>query len=93
VIGIGVSLFPSGEPLRVSVTADWLDFRNGALIGLLAITSKDDRVGLSGVVVAENGRIEIVSVSDFTVDWRYDTATDRWIDANAPRAEETDQEL
>lgn len=80
---------PGWEPLRISVSASWANSRVGALIGFAVMPA----LGLVGIAVLENGEVAMLERSEFTVDWRYDAETDRWSDVNAPRSEETDQEL
>lgn len=85
---MSVALFPSGEPLRVSISASWVDSRNGALIGFMV----DEASELRGIIVTESGQVVDVSVAEFSIDWRYDVENDVWVDVNAQRAPETDQE-
>jgi hypothetical protein len=80
-----IGLFPAGEPLRVTITADWVGSRNGALIGFTIHEGE-----LLGLIVDEKGNVVRVERSDFTVDWRYDVETDRWVDVNT---RQTDQDL
>jgi hypothetical protein len=80
---------PGWEPLRISVSATWANSRVGALIGFAVMPT----VGLVGIAVLEDGTVAMLERSEFTVDWRYNAETDRWVDVNAPRAEETDQEI
>jgi hypothetical protein len=82
---MSVSLFPAGEPLRISISATWINSRVGALIG---VYEDEDRI--QGIVVCEDGSMALVPFSDFTVDWRYDVETDRWVDVNT---RQTDQEV
>jgi hypothetical protein len=80
---------PGWEPLRISISAEWANSRVGALIGFVVIPDS----GVKGIAVLENGEVAVLERSEFTVDWRYDAETDRWSDVNAPRSEETDQEI
>jgi len=79
---------PGWEPLRVSVFASWANSRVGALIGFAVVEAR-----LVGIVVLEDGEVAVLERNEFSVDWRYNAETDRWMDVNAPRAEETDQEV
>lgn len=83
-----ISLFPSGEPLRVSIKSSWTGSHNGALLGFAV--GKGDI--LYGIVVLEDGRVARVQADEFHVDWVYEVENDRWIDVNARRALESDQE-
>lgn len=85
---MGISLFPSGEPLRISISAGWCSSRNGALIGFL-----QDEAGFSGIVVLEDGQVAMLALNEFRIDWQYDVETDSWVDMAARRAAETAQEV
>lgn len=84
-----ISLFPSGEPLRVSIVKS-AGFTSicGALIGFVF-----DRNNLSGIIVLEDGTVSRVPCDQFSVDWRYDAERDRWIDVNVQDGGETDQDV
>jgi hypothetical protein len=79
---------PGWEPLRVSISASWADSRVGALIGF--ITVEDEVFGLT---VGQDGHVLRLALHEFTVDWRYDVEKDAWVDVNAQRADEGDQEV
>ena len=81
---------PGWEPLRITLSADLLyNSRTAALIGFAVLPA----LGVVGIAVLEHGEVAVLERSEFTVDWRYNAETDRWMDVNAPRAEETDQEV
>jgi len=79
-----IALFPSGEPLRVTITAKWADSRTGALLGF----GQDKPGSMFGIVVLESGSVASISTSEFTIDWRYEAETDRWVDLNVPRTDQ-----
>lgn len=80
---------PGWEPLRVSILpSSGMDSRVGALIGFVVV---EDRI--RAIVVLEDGFVGVLNRDEFTVDWRYDAESDGWVDVNAPRAGETDQEV
>lgn len=86
---MSISLFPAGEPLRISLTEDaaktW-GSHTAALIGFSL------REGVYfGLSVLEDGRVAYLDLNQFTVDWRYDAKRDRWYDTNEERSEESDQ--
>lgn len=86
---MSISLFPAGEPLRISLTEDaaktW-GSHTAALIGFLIIHDAPQ-----GMVVLEDGQVAYLQLHQFTVDWRYDPKRDRWYDTNEERSEESDQ--
>jgi len=83
---VGLSLFPAGEPLRVSISAGWCGSRNGALIGFRQANGK-----VFGIVVLEDGQVAVLALDEFKIDWQYDAETDQWVDVAARRAAEADQ--
>jgi len=86
---VGLSLFPAGEPLRISISAGWCSSRNGALIGF----GLREGGSVFGIAVLEDGQVQSLALDEFKVDWQYDVATDQWVDVNARRAAEADQEI
>jgi len=46
-----------------------------------------------GIAVLEDGQVQSLALDEFKVDWQYDTETDQWVDVNARRAAEADQEI
>jgi hypothetical protein len=81
---VNVALFPS--PIQVSVDAGFgCETGNGMLIGI------ETGNGLMGLVMNEVGSISRVPVGNFTINWRFDPATDRWMDMDGLRAGSPDQ--
>jgi hypothetical protein len=86
---VGIALFPAGEPLRISISAEWCPSKNGALIGF----GLREGGSVFGIAVLEDGQVQSLALNEFKVDWQYDVATDQWVDVNARRAAEADQEI
>jgi len=77
-----VALFD--EPLRVSIV-DGYPSRNGLLVGI------EGGDTLRGIVCMEDGSISYVDAGNFTIDYRYDVLTDRWVDITVQKPDQTDQ--
>jgi hypothetical protein len=45
------------------------------------------------MAVLEDGQVQALALDEFKVDWQYDATTDQWVDVNARRAAEVDQEI
>lgn len=86
---MGLSLFPAGEPLRISISAGWCSSRNGALIGF----GLREGGSVFGIAVLEDGQIQSLALDEFKVDWQYDATADQWVDVNDRRTAEADQEI
>lgn len=56
--------------------------RNGLLLGL------DIGSEVLGIVCLEDGRLSLVHGSYFSIDYRYDVETDRWVDQNERKADQ-----
>lgn len=74
------------EPPRVSITAP--EIADGSRVALLL--GFTDVNGLEGLLCLEDGSIMRIPVAAFTLDYRYEVETDRWIDQNAPRPDQED---
>jgi hypothetical protein len=74
------------EQIRVSLEAG-----AGSTTGHGMLIGFETGNGIQGIVIVEDGSIVRVPVSMFTIDWRYDAATDRWMDLEALRSAEPDQ--
>jgi hypothetical protein len=75
------------EPYRVSITAAWVGYTNGMLLGIAEINET-----LYGVIVGEEGRIHALLFDQFLIDWRYDVERDQWFDVSDRNLTVSDQE-
>ena len=76
------------EPYRVAISAKWVGYSNGMMIGLAMMAD-----GLHGVIVGEDGKLHALSTDDFAIEWRYDVQKDRWFDVSDGNVTVTDQEV
>lgn len=75
---MSIALF--NEPPRVSINnLSGLSNRYGLLLGF----SDPDGIGLIGLVCLEDGSVTRIHLNGFTIDYRYNAETDRWMDVNA----------
>jgi hypothetical protein len=72
-----VGILELKEPYRVTISAKWLGYTNGMLMGLAVIGDS-----LFGVVIGEDGVVHALSTDQFAVDWRYDVERDQWFDVS-----------
>jgi hypothetical protein len=74
------------EPYRVSITAKWVGYTNGMLLGIAEIGGV-----LHGVVVGEDGKLCSLTFDQFLIDWRYDVERDQWFDVSDQNVTVSDQ--
>ena len=78
-----ISLFATGDFIRVRVTEDHYGLgRECLLMGFFAKTHKD-MTHLFGIVNGQDGQIVFVDANDLVSDFVYDVDKDRFVDAHA----------
>jgi hypothetical protein len=72
------------EPYRISINDSEASggSRTGLLLGLG--TREGVLPSLDGIVLLEDGMVTRLPVSTWSIDFRYDAETDRWVDDSAP---------
>jgi hypothetical protein len=81
-----VALFD--EAYRVSINNPAA--AGGSHVGLLLGVIDDDKDGLMGIVLVEDGTVTQLDTPFFAIDFRYDPESDRWIDQSAPGSDQVD---
>ena len=74
------------EPIRGSASRSFAATGHIMVLGLAV-----DEGSIAAVAVTEDGTVTLVPSGEWTIDWRYVTETDRWMDLDAIRSGETDQ--
>lgn len=88
-----ISLFATGDFVRVSITQDWYDLgRVGLLMGyaLVPSTKETGAFNLYGIVNGERGETGLVAAADMLLDFIYDVERDRFVDRSAKDREDSD---
>jgi hypothetical protein len=75
------------EAYRVSIND--ANIAGGSRVGLLLGLLTDDRQNLAGILLLEDGFVTKLPAGTWSIDFRYDAESDRWLDQGV---QEGDQE-
>ena len=73
---MSIELYREGLP-RVDIKAGHIEGREGMLVGMVEAADS-----LAAILMLEDGTLSLASLTDFRIQFHYDTETDDWIDEN-----------